>query len=99
MKYFYARLNAPRTDFARTMTTAEGKLMQEHATYLQGFAEKRWAVAYGPVADPRGAFGVALWEVPDDADLAAICAGDPVIKSGQGFHYELHPMPRLVTRK
>ena len=42
---------------------------------------------------------MAIWEVPDDADVAAICAADPVIKSGQGFHYELHPMPNLVTRK
>jgi hypothetical protein len=56
-------------------------------------------VAFGPVAAPQGAFGVGLWEVPDDADVAAICAGDPVIKSGSGFRYELHPMPSLVTRK
>lgn len=99
MKYFYAKLHAPRVDFVRTMTPAEGKLMQEHSAYLRTFAEKRWAVAFGPVADPRGAFGVGLWEVPDDVDVAAICAGDPVIKSSVGFHYELHPMPNLVTRK
>ncbi len=99
MKYFYAKLHGPRADFARTMTPAELRLMQEHGAYLRHFAERRWAVAFGPVADPQGAFGVGLWEVPDDVDVAAICAGDPVIKSSLGFRYELHPMPSLVTRK
>ena len=80
------------------MTPAEMKLMKEHAAYLRGYADKRWAVAFGPVADPQGAFGVVLWEVPDDADIAAVCAEDPVIKSGLGFRYEIHPMPSLVTR-
>ena len=98
MKFFYTRLHGPRADFARTMTPAEGSLMREHSAYLRAFAEKRWAVAFGPVADPQGAFGVGLWEVPDDVDVAAICAADPVIKSGSGFRYELHPMPSLVTR-
>jgi hypothetical protein len=55
-------------------------------------------VAFGPVADPGGAFGVAVWEVPDEVDVAAICAADPTIKSGTGFRYEIHPMPALVTR-
>ena len=55
-------------------------------------------MAFGPVADPAGFFGVGLWEVPDDVDMAAICAEDPVTRSGLGFHYEVHPMPALVTR-
>ena len=98
MKAFYCKLHAPRADFVQTITPAEMKLMQEHSAYLRGFAAKRWAVAFGPVADPSGAFGVGLWEVPDDVDVAAICAADPTIKSGAGFRYEIHPMPSLVTR-
>ena len=98
MKSYYAKLHGPRPDFARTMTPAEMKLMMEHGAYLRGFAEKRWAVAFGPVADPAGAFGVGLWEVPDEVDVAALCAEDPTIKSGLGFRYEIHPMPVLVTR-
>ena len=99
MKYFYGKLHAPRADFLQTVTPAELNLMREHSGYLRGFAEKRWAVAFGPVPDPQGPFGVCLWEVPDDVDVAAICAADPVIKAGQGFRYELHPMPTLVTRQ
>jgi uncharacterized protein YciI len=98
VKFFYARLHAPRSDFAQTITPAEMALMGEHSAYLRGFAAKRWAVAFGPVADPKGAFGVGLWEVPDEVDVEAICAADPVIRAGLGFRYELHRMPGLVTR-
>lgn len=80
------------------MTAAEQQLMQQHGAYLRGFSEKHWLVAFGPVADPQGFFGVAIWEVPEGTDVAALLAEDPTIKSGLGFRYELHPMPNLVTR-
>ncbi len=99
MKSSYARLHAPRPDFAKTLSAAEVILMQEHGAYLRTFAAKGWLVAFGPVADPTGFFGVAIWEVPDDVDVTALCAADPVIKSGLGFRYEIHAMPSLVTRK
>ncbi len=98
MKAYYSKLHAPRADFAQTMTPREIKLMQEHGAYLRGYANRGWAVAFGPVADSQGHFGVGLWETPDEVDVAAILAEDPVIKSGTGFRYELHPMPGLVTR-
>jgi uncharacterized protein YciI len=98
MKYFYTKLHPPRPDFPQTITPAEMALMREHSAYLREFAAKRWVVAFGPVADPAGAFGVGLWEVPDDVDVEAIGAADPVIRAGLGFRYELHRMPSLVTR-
>jgi uncharacterized protein YciI len=99
VKYFFCKLHPPRKDFVRDMTPAEGQLMQQHAAYLQGFSAKGWAVVYGPVADPQGGFGVGIWELPDQADINGICADDPTIKSGLGFRYEIHPMPRAVVRK
>lgn len=72
--------------------------MQAHVGYLSGFLAKRWLIVFGPVAAKEGLFGVAVWELPDDADLAAICADDPVIRSGLGFRYETHPMPRAIAR-
>lgn len=96
---YFCKLYPPRSDFAQTPTPAEAKLMQEHAGYLRTYAAKGWAVAFGPVADPAGTYGVGIWEVPDDTDVAAISRADPVIKSGLGFRYEVHPMPGLVTRK
>ncbi len=98
MKYFFCKLHAPRSTFMQDITPAEAKLMQEHAAYLRQFAAAGTAVVFGPVADPAGAYGMAVWELPDDADINAICAGDPTIKSGLGFRYEVQPMPRIVTR-
>jgi uncharacterized protein YciI len=98
VKYFFCKLHAPRPTFATDMTPAEREVMANHVAYLKAFSEKRQAIVYGPVADPAGAFGIAIWELPDEVDIHAICAGDPTIKSGLGFRYEIHPMPRAVAR-
>jgi uncharacterized protein len=99
MKYFFCKLLSPRATFPQDITPAEMKLMQAHAAYLGGYAAERQAVIFGPVADPKGYFGIGIFELPDNGDINLICANDPVIKSGLGFSYEIHPMPRAVVRK
>lgn len=99
MKYFFCKLHPPRKNFPQEMTPEEGQVMRQHVAYLQEFSARGWALAYGPVADPDGSFGVVIWELPDGVDIDALCAGDPTIKSGLGFRYERHPMPRAIVRK
>jgi hypothetical protein len=99
MKYYFLKLIPPRPDFMMTMTEAERGLMGAHQVYWRGYAEKGWAVAYGPVADPKGAYGAGFWAVPDDEDVAALAAGDPVIRADAGFRYDIAPMPALVVGK
>lgn len=99
MKYFFLKLLPPRVDFMQTMTNSERAVMRDHSVYWQGFAEKGWAVAYGPVASPDGGFGAGFWALPDDVDPKAITDGDPVMKAGVGFRYEISPMPALVVGK
>lgn len=99
MKAFYAKLLPPRPDFAQTLSMTEVLRMQDHRAYLRTFIEKGWIVAFGPVGDPAGFFGISIWEVPDDVDVAAICAADPAIEAKVGVRYEIHPMPSLETRK
>ena len=41
----------------------------------------------GPVADPTGAYGVAIVEAPSLEALEALQAQDPAILSGRGFVY------------
>ena len=98
MKNYFCKLVGPRPIFGQDFSPEEIRLMQEHSAYLRTFAEKRQAVAFGPVADPAGFYGIGLWELPDDADIQAICAADPIVRAGIGYHYEIHPMPLLVTR-
>jgi uncharacterized protein YciI len=99
MKYFFLKLIPPRPDFMWTATESEKELMQVHAAYWKGFAEKGWAVAYGPVAAATGGFGAGFWALPDDVDPRPIADADPTILANIGFQCEIHPMPTLIRGK
>lgn len=96
MKAYLTKWLPPREDFLPTMTSAEQELMQQHGAWLTGMMDKG-LVAHGPVIDPAGGYGVALWQIGDDADIAALTAQDPIIVAGIG-RYEHFPMVQLKTR-
>jgi len=56
------------------------------------------AVAFGPVADPKGGWGVGIVEVDGPETVKTLEANDPVIRSERGFRYEVLPMPLAVVR-
>lgn len=99
MKYYVSKLIPPRPTFMQDITPAETKLMQQHSTYWRDLMERGLAVAFGPVADPAGAFGLGILEVPADVDPRRLLADDPVVKAGVGFRFEIHPMPEAVVRR
>ena len=92
MPFFFCRMNPPRPDFAQTMTDAERALMGQHAAYLKAEQEKGVAVLFGPVGDPKGAWGLGVLECADQAQARAVTDNDPVVKSGLGFSYDVYPM-------
>lgn len=93
---FFCKLVAPRADFVQTLTPGEMELMQRHGGYWnQGIADGH-VVAYGLVADPRGAFGIGIVNFDSGDDVLAFTDGDPVIQSGHGFSFEIAPMPMGV---
>lgn len=99
MKRFLLRLIAPRPTFAQDMTEAERRVMREHVAYWKGLFDKRIAVVFGPVLDPKGVWGVAIIEVADEAEGKALVANDPTVKAGVGA-IELYPMfPDAMVRK
>jgi hypothetical protein len=91
---FFCRLVPPRATFALDMSPAEGRMMQEHAGYWHGLMRQGKVVAFGLVGDPAGAYGIGILEVVDEAEARELTANDPTIRSGLGFRYEIHPMPR-----
>lgn len=99
MKTFFCRLLPPRASFPADITPEEMLLMQQHAQYWRGWMEHGRVVAFGPVADPRGSYGIGILEVEDDAELQRFVANDPVILAGRGFSYEAHPMPRGAVHR
>lgn len=97
MKYFFYKLLGPRPSFPADMTPAEAKLMNEHVAYWAGHMKEGRVVALGPVADPRGTYGICIIRLQDNEDPKALCAGDPVVAAQVGFGFEVHPMPHLLT--
>ncbi len=97
MRGFVLRLLPPRDDFALTMTEGERATMDEHVRYWSALAADGKALAFGPVADPRGPYGIAIVLAEDVAAAEALRDGDPAPVSAHGFRTELFPMPALVT--
>jgi hypothetical protein len=95
---FLLRLVAPRPTFAADMTAEEAELMKVHGAYWQEKLAEGVAVAFGPVLDPAGAWGLGLVRVEDEEAVRAYIAEDPVIRAGRGFRYEILPMMALVSR-
>jgi uncharacterized protein YciI len=96
MRYFLYRLNSPRPSFPADMTPAEAAVMQAHAAYWRGLMAQGRVVAFGPVADPRGTYGIGIIRLGDGADPRALAQEDPAVKAGAGLTFELHPMPQVV---
>ncbi len=72
--------------------------MGEHVAYWVQLARAGTAIAFGPVADPAGGWGLGILEAPSIEAVHAILAKDPTALSGLGFRHEAYLMPQLVTR-
>ncbi len=97
-EYFFCRLIAPRPTFALDMDAAETEIMGAHAAYWRALLVKGDAVVFGPVADPKGPWGLGVVKAADEDAINAFRDKDPAILSGRGFRYEILPMIRAVVR-
>jgi len=94
--YFLFRLLPPRPSFMKDMTADELVLMQLHGVYWAGKLAEGKIIAFGPVADPAGSWGMGLLRVSDAAEVDGLLSNDPVMLADKGFHTEVFPMPRAV---
>lgn len=95
-RYFLVRLIPPRPSFALDMSADERTMMRAHSNYWRGKLAEGAAIAFGPVLDPAGAWGVGLVRARDEAEVREFEAGDPAITAGVGFRYEILPMASAV---
>jgi uncharacterized protein YciI len=98
VKYYVCELLPPRPTFPQDMTTREAEIMQAHAAYCRQLLDSGKAVVFGPVAEPEGAWGLGVLQLPDDADPQGVIAEDPVMKANAGFVYRVLPMLQAATR-
>ncbi len=97
MKYFFCKLIPPRATFAQSMTPAERALMGEHVAYWKGLMQENKALAFGPVADPQGGYGIGIIAASSDAEMETLRSADPTIRANAGFRFEIFPMPQLMS--
>jgi len=90
-QHFFMKLIPPRPTFPMDMTEPERALMMEHVKYTHEQFSAGKVLIFGPVMAPAGAFGMAVFEVADEAELRAIMEQDPTVKAGLNT-FEMHPM-------
>lgn len=96
MSYYLCKLIPPRPNFLMEMTDAEKKIMHEHSVYWRTNMERGGGIImYGPVADPKGAWGVGIVQMGSQQDVEDFASNDPAVKAEIGFTFEYYPMPTL----
>lgn len=90
-QHFFLKLIPPRPTFAQDMTAEERAVMQQHVQYVGEAFKQGSVLIYGPVLDPEGAYGMAVLEMADAAEVQKFMAEDPSIKSGLNT-FEYYPM-------
>jgi uncharacterized protein YciI len=97
MPGFVFKLIPPRADFMTDMSAAERETMSEHVEYWRALMADGHVVAFGPVADAAGPYGIGVIVADDLPAAEELCARDPAARSAHGFRTEIAPMLRLVT--
>jgi uncharacterized protein YciI len=91
------RLIAPRPTFALDMSEDERATLMEHGRYWRQLMDEGKAVAFGPVNDPAGSYGLGILIAENLAEAEALRSADPAILARHGLRAEIAPMLRLVT--
>jgi hypothetical protein len=93
VSHFLYRLIPPRPTFDRDMS--EAAIMGRHAAYWQGQTEQGTAIVFGSVADPAGAWGLAVVVAESEQDVRVLGLGDPAVTS-QLARFEVYAMPGAI---
>jgi uncharacterized protein len=90
-QYFFVKLIPPRPTFPMDITPGEKLFMREHARYTRESFDAGKILIYGPVMAPGGAFGMAVFEVADEAEVRQVLENDPTVLAGLNS-FEIYPM-------
>lgn len=68
--------------------------MRGHVAYWSEYAARGIAIVFGSVMDPRGVFGIGVYQVKDEAEMRSLLEHDP---ANGLLQYEVLPMARAVV--
>src|SRR5882762_9485870 len=86
-------LNPPRLTFFQDMTDDERKIMQQHIAYWNDSMSKGKVLAFGPVLDPQGGYGLGIVEVENEQQMQDMIAND----SANGVNQYEYYLMKAVT--
>ncbi len=92
--YFFVKTQNPRPTFHLDMTAEERAIMERHVAYWSEKAATGTAIVFGPVLDPRGVYGIGVYQVADEAEMQELLSHDP---ANGLLRYAVFPMPRAVV--
>jgi uncharacterized protein YciI len=95
MPYFLCKMMLPRPDFVASMSEDEKRVMKAHGDYLQSLAELGTIICHGPVDDPKGGWGLSIFDADGLDSVQRLTASDPIILDDIGARYEILPMKGL----
>lgn len=95
MNYFVYKLVPPRPTFAEDMTEHERAAMIRHVAFWTELARDGTAVVFGPVVDPAGGWGLAVFRAASSEDAHALTKDDPAVVSGVS-RSEIYSMPQAI---
>ena len=90
------KLIAPRPTFAQDMTDEERSIMIQHAQYWRGLMNDGYVLAFGPVLDPKGVYGLGIIEADSAEQVNGFMAKDPATTINT---YEVWPMMAVVPER
>jgi uncharacterized protein YciI len=82
MATFVFRLKASRPNFALDMSDEERAIMGRHAAHWQPLVDAGAMVAFGPILDGTGSWGLGVVEADDEDEIRALAADDPAVTTG-----------------
>lgn len=71
--------------------------MVAHGAYWSALTDQGTALAFGPVNDPEGPFGIGIILAENLKEAEEVRDADPALSSPHGFRTEIMPMLSLVT--
>ena len=92
--YFFIKTQNPRPTFHLDMTTEERSIMQRHVAYWSEKATQGIAIAYGPVMDPKGVYGIGVYKVGDETEMHELLKHDP---ANGLLQYKVLPMANAIV--
>jgi uncharacterized protein YciI len=94
--YFFIRTQNMRPTFQLDMTAEEREVMQRHVAYWTEKATQGIAIVFGPVLDPKGVYGIGVYQAKDEAEMKEMLDLDP---ANGLLQVDVLPMARAVVGK